>query len=300
MKRLLKFGLLSMLLVMFLSSCGYIHDSRENKQTLKLQKKINAALAKDDFVAAHQYLGELLLFESYYWDDRKKASVRDVYLAEMRYLVSKNDESSWNRAIMLPMEVPEKYSYSLKNELYRALYDYAVELDNKEIEEKTAIKLGIKTEEKNESEDKIVKIEEKMIMPVSTSIAGPNGDLFAVVGKKDGYKLVVNEKSWSITVEIKRVKNGEVKTKVILGEEKGKWKTSVRQFDYNIILKLLDEDNVKIAQTYNTWVELSGLSVGQTHYLTFTGNHNVSNMKVAKFEVFSIKGSEYTRNVNNK
>lgn len=278
MKKLLTLGVLSVLLMVFASSCN-----STTKKIAKLQKNINTAITKNDFVTAHQYLGELLqipYYNSSHFDEVKKTSVREVYLSEIRYLVAENDESSWNRAYMLPMEVPILNDYhghdqskGIKKELYKALYDYAVEYENAEIVEKTGKKLGI------------IK-EEKMIVPVSTSISGPNGGLFAVVAIENGNKLVWGGETWDLTVEIKRVKSGKLQS----GQ-------------HNVCISLLDEDDSVIDGTFYYKTQggyssgfgiLSGLGVGESVCLTFSGapweatSANTDNVKnAAKFKVYS-------------
>ena len=119
MKKLLILGLIPILFVVFASGCKSEYEKRckKNVKTAeKIQKSINKAIIKEDFITAHQYLGEILLLETCV-KERQEATIRDLYLAEIRYLVAKNDESSWNRAYMLIMEVPEGFE-EIKTELY--------------------------------------------------------------------------------------------------------------------------------------------------------------------------------------
>lgn len=276
MKKVLYFGVLFMLLVALASSCN-IEAKRHDKEILKLQKNINSALSENDFKAAHLHLGELLQIYDR-WDlDAVESSVRDVYLSEMRYLVSQNDVPSWNRAYMLPMEVPyfdksnENRTGKLITKLYRTLYDYAVEFENKEIEEKTGKKLGI------------IK-DEKMIVPVSTSIAGPNGNYFALVVNEAGNKLVMDEESWTLTVEIKRVKKGKV---VEVDKCKDGSRSYVERY-FRLYLSLLDEDNDSICDSFaKGWDDIAELSVGESVYLTFSGRNTGNVKNAAKFDVYS-------------
>lgn len=252
MKKLLVLGLLSLLFMVLASSC---EDRRHEKEVVKIQKNINTALTKNDFVKAHQYLGELMLLDYCCIDlpSRKKVSVQDVYLAEIRYLVSKNDESSWNRAQMLPMEVPNGFE-KVQGDLYQALYDYAVAFDNEEVKEKVAIALAYLKGD-------------RLIMPVSTSIAGSMGDFYEIVDKEDGYKMIVEEKGdtwqWKLTVEIKRIKDGKA------------GKNGLRDDDRNIRVSLLDEDNAEI--DFSTLSGCGkGLKVGESSYNTFSKTYFTS------------------------
>lgn len=270
MKKLLFLGLIPMLFVVFASGCKSEHE-KKLQSAEKMQKSINKVVVKEDFEKAHQYLGELLLLEpptrdnsNYYKSmyNKQEASIRDVYLAEIRYLVAKNDESSWNRAYMLLMEVPDMFEET-QMELFKALYDYAVEFDNNSIEEKTARYLGI------------IK-EDKMIMPITTSISGPNNKLFAVVGNEVGNKLTMDKKQWSLTVEIKRIKNGDV-----VPEKRGY--TSY----YYIYVSLLDDYNAVIESGHAGSWDLQGLEVGDSFFLTFNGPYSDNIKTATKFKVYS-------------
>lgn len=256
MKKLLILGLIPMLFVVFASSCKYesVKRCEKNVKTAeKIQKSINKAIIKEDFITAHQYLGEILLLETCV-KERQEASVRDVYLAEIRYLVAKNDESSWNRAQMLPMEVPNGFE-TVQKELYKSLYDYAVAFDNEEIKEK--------------AEKALAYLEgDRMIMPVSTSISGPLGEFFEVVDKEEGYKLIVDEGReewrWKLTIEIKRIKEGKV------------MKGGNRNDNHDIIAVLLDEDNAAIASyRMYRWNGGDGLKVGESKLFVFYNEYNI-------------------------
>jgi hypothetical protein len=251
MKKLLFLALIPMLFVVLASGCKS-ECERNHKTAKKMQKSINKAVAKEDFVKAHQYLGELLLLQCV--EERQEASIRDVYLAEIRFLVAKNDESSWNRAQMLPMEVPNGFE-TVQKELYKSLYDYAVAFDNEEIKEK--------------AEKALAYLEgDRMIMPVSTSISGPLGEFFEVVDSEEGYKMVVDEEKtawrWSLTVEIKRIKEGKT------------MKGGVRNDHGYIGVNLLDEDNAVIEYVdhplgyfHGFIYDFVGLKVGESKIVSF-------------------------------
>lgn len=256
MKKMLFLGLIPMLFVVLASGCKTECEKNDNTAE-KIQKSINKAVAKEDFVKAHQYLGELLLLQCV--EERQEASIRDVYLAEIRFLVAKNDESSWNRAQMLPMEVPNGFE-TVQKELYKSLYDYAVAFDNEEIKEK--------------AEKALAYLEgDRMIMPVATSISGPLGEFFEVVDSEEGYKMVVDEEKtawqWSLTLEIKRIKEG----KTMKGGDRN---------DHGYIgVKLLDEDNAVIDVEYygNSMNSLifrngDGLKVGESMFVHFLRRHD--------------------------
>ena len=192
MKRLLVMGLIPMMFMVLTSGCESEAEKHE-KAIVKLQNSINKAVAEEDFVTAHQYLGDLLLLQpcpgpTYNEEERRnklqsrqETSIRDVYLAEIRCLVAKNDEFSWNRAYMLPMEVPHGFE-TVQKDLYKVLFDYAMAFDNEEIEQNTKKTLSYLKGD-------------RIIMPVSTSISGPMGEFFELVDKEDGYKLIVDEET---------------------------------------------------------------------------------------------------------
>ena len=252
MKKLLTLGLLSTLFLVLASGCK-TECEKNDKTAEKLQKSINKAIIKEEFVTAHQYLGEMLLLQKCV-RDRQETSIRDVYLAEIRYLVSKNDEPSWNRAQMLPMEVPKGFE-TVQKDLYKALYDYAVAFDNEEIKEK--------------AEKARAFLEgDRMVMPVSTTISGPMSEFFELVDKEKGYKLIVDEGKekwgWKLTFEIKRIKEGKV------------LKGGNRNDNQDIIAVLLDGDNAAIVSArMSGWNGGDGLKVGDSKLVAFSESYKI-------------------------
>ena len=114
-------------------------------------------------------------------------------------------------------------------------------------------------------------------MPITTSISGPNSKLFAVVGNEDGYKLVMDNMQWDLTVEITRIKKGDV-----VPEKRG----NVSYYRC-LYVSLLDDYNAVIGSEVADLSVLQGLEVGESFFLTFTGSYSDNIKTVTKFKVYS-------------